>query len=326
MRMKSLYILDPNAFDTLYPQPERDEIAALANFYAPLQSPEMIADKPAILRDAEAVFAGWGTPRFDQTLLDAAPNLKVVFYGAGSVKGMVSDAFWERGIQITTAYAANAVPVVEYTLAHILFGLRSGWQHAQLYRRERRFVRVPSAGAYCSTVGIVSLGMIGRQLVERLRTYDMNIIAYDPFAAPMPGVTLVSLEEVFAQSDVVTIHTPWLKETEGLITGALIASMKPYATLINTARGAVMRESEMTAVLQNRPDLVAVLDVTHPEPADPGSPLYSLSNVILTPHIAGAMGEEGRRLCQLILSELKRYLAGEPLQYALTRERVKIMA
>jgi phosphoglycerate dehydrogenase-like enzyme len=324
--MKSLYILDPGAFETLYPLPERDQIASLVDFYAPLQSAEMLEENPAILHDAEAVFAGWGAPHFDQPLLDAAPKLKVVFYGAGSVKSLVTDAFWQRGIQITTAYAANAVPVVEYTLAHILFGLRSGWQHAQLYRRERRFVRVPSAGAYGSTVGIVSLGMIGRQLVERLKTFDVNILAYDPFAAPLPGVTLVSLEEVFAQSDVITIHTPWLKETEGLITGALIASMKPYSTLINTSRGAVIRENEMTDVLQRRPDLVAILDVTHPEPPDPGSPLYSLSNVILTPHIGGAMGREGRRLCQVMLAELKRYLAGEPLQFALTRERVQIMA
>jgi phosphoglycerate dehydrogenase-like enzyme len=324
--MKSIYILDPSAFDTLFPTPEREQLAALADFYAPLQSPAMVAANPAILHEAEAVFAGWGAPPFDQRLLAAAPNLKVVFYGAGSVKGLVTEAFWQRGIQITTAYAANAVPVVEYTLAHILFGLRSGWQHAQLYRRERRFVRVPSAGAYRSTVGIISLGMIGRQLVERLRTYDLNILAYDPFAAPLPGVSLATLEEVFAHADVVTIHTPWLKETERLITGKLIASMKPYATLINTARGAVVAEDEMIDVLHNRPDLVAVLDVTHPEPPEPGSPLYSLSNVILTPHIAGAMGSEGRRLAQLIIAEVQRYQAGEPLQYALTPERVKIMA
>lgn len=324
--MKALYVLAPSAFETLYPLPERDEIAALVDFYAPIQSPEMLAESPGVLYAAEAIFSGWGCPRFDQHLLDAAPNLKVVFYGAGSVKSLVSDVFWQRGIQITTAYAANAVPVVEYTLAHILFGLRSGWQHALLYRQERTFVRVPAAGGYGSTVGIVSLGMIGRQLVERLRTFDVNILAYDPYAVPLPGVAFCSLQEIFERSDVVTVHTPWLPETENLITGEHLAAMKPCSTFINTSRGAVVREKEMIDVLRKRRDLVAVLDVTQPEPPEPVSPLYSLPNVILTPHIAGAMGNEGRRLCQLMLSELKRYLAGEPLQYGLSRERVKIMA
>ncbi|MFZ6029991.1 MAG: hydroxyacid dehydrogenase [Chloroflexota bacterium] len=324
--MKALYVLAPGAFETLYPLPERDEIASLVDFYAPLQSADMLAENPGVLYDAEAVFSGWGCPPFDQRLLDAAPHLKIVFYGAGSVKSIVSDAFWQRGIQVTTAYAANAVPVVEYTLAHILFGLRSGWQHVMLYRQERTFVRVPAAGGYGSTVGIVSLGMIGSQLVERLRTFDVDILAYDPYTNPPPGVRRCSLEEIFERSDVVSIHTPWLPETDGLITGEHLASMKPCSTFINTARGAVVREKEMIDVLHKRRDLVAVLDVTHPEPPDPVSPLFSLPNVILTPHIAGAMGSEGRRLCQIMVSELKRYLAGKPLQYGLSRERVKTMA
>src|SRR5512145_587383 len=223
--MKALYVLAPSAFETLYPLPERNEIASLVDFYAPLQSADMVAENPAILHDAEAVFSGWGCPRFDRTLLDAAPNLRIIFYGAGSVKSLVTDAFWQRNIQITTAYAANAVPVVEYTLANILFGLRCGWQHATLYRHERTFVRMPAAGGYGSTVGIVSLGMIGRQLIERLKTYDVRILAYDPYVESLPGVKLCSLEEVFELADVVTVHAPLLPETVGLITGELLASM-----------------------------------------------------------------------------------------------------
>jgi phosphoglycerate dehydrogenase-like enzyme len=125
---------------------------------------------------------------------------------------------------------------------------------------------------------------------------------------------------------VVSVHTPWLKETEGLITGAHLASMKPYSTFINTSRGAVVCEEEMIAALEQRPDLTAVIDVTQPEPPEPESSLYTLPNVILTPHIAGSVDAECRRMGQYMVDELKRFLAGDPLAYGLTKERVKTMA
>jgi phosphoglycerate dehydrogenase-like enzyme len=122
------------------------------------------------------------------------------------------------------------------------------------------------------------------------------------------------------------VHTPWLKETEGLITGAHLAMMKTYSTFINSSRGAIVRETEMIAVLRQRADLTAVLDVTHPEPPSPDSPLYSLPNVILTPHIADSVGKECQRMGQYMVEELRRYLACQPLKYALSREQVEKMA
>ena len=114
--------------------------------------------------------------------------------------------------------------------------------------------------------------------------------------------------------------------TVGLITGAHLATMKAGATFINTARGAIVREAEMIDVLQARPDLLAVLDVTYPEPPVGGSPLYSLPNVILTPHIAGSLDTECQRMGQIVVDELQRYLAGEPLQWAISQEQASIMA
>jgi phosphoglycerate dehydrogenase-like enzyme len=217
-----------------------------------------------------------------------------------------------------------------YTLAQILFCLKRGWQYAVKYRQERHPVRIPAPGTYGAIIGIVSLGAIGRMVVEALRPFEFKVIAYDPFVKPEDvralGVEMVSLAEVFQQSDVVSLHTPWLKETEGLITGAHLASMKPNTTFINTARGAVVREAEMLAVLARRSDLFAVLDVTYPEPPDPDSPLFTLPNVLLTPHIAGPIAGECGRNGQFMLAELERYLAGEPLKYAITRERAAIMA
>ena len=135
----------------------------------------------------------------------------------------------------------------------------------------------PVPGGYGSTVGIISLGMIGRMVVERLRSFDLQVLAYDPFVTEEQGaalgVTMCSLDDLFRTSDVVSLHTPWLPETVGMVTGAHLASMKKGATFINTARGAIVREPEMINVLQQRADLYAILDVTYPEPPVPGSPL-----------------------------------------------------
>jgi phosphoglycerate dehydrogenase-like enzyme len=172
--------------------------------------------------------------------------------------------------------------------------------------------------------------MAGSRVAELLRSFEVKVLAYDPFVAQEKArslnVEMCPLEEVFLRSDVVTLHTPWLKETEGMITGRHFASMRSGATFINTARGAVVREQEMIQVLKERPDLFAVLDVTWPEPPESDSALYSLPNVILTPHIAGAMGPECRRLGRYMVEELQRYVAGRPLRWAITREQARLLA
>ncbi|MDQ3941628.1 MAG: hydroxyacid dehydrogenase [Actinomycetota bacterium] len=328
---KALYLLDSGAFEKIYGEEERAAVAGLADVYAPLQTGDSVAKNPGVLAEAEVILSGWGAPAMDGGFLAAAPNLRVVFYGAGSIRRVATPAFWERGLRITSAYAANAVPVSEYALAAILFSLKRGWHFAFSARHERALPRqgqVP--GAYGSAVGLVSLGMVGRLVRERLRPFDLRVVAYDPFVTPEEahalGVDLMSLEDLFASSDVVSLHVPLLPETEGMILGSHLASMKRNATLINTSRGAVVREGEMVEVLGKRPDLWAVLDVTHPEPPEPDSPLYDLPNVVLTPHIAGSLGSECRRMGRLVVEELRRYVAGEPLEHEITRERAALMA
>jgi len=330
-RPKGLFLLNADAYPKIYGPAERVEIEQLVNLYAPPQTAQSIQANPAVLREAEIIFSGWGMSVMDESFLAAAPNLKIVFYGAGSIKYCTTAAFWQRGLPITSSYAGNAVPVVEYTLAQILLCLKKTWQHALGIKREGRYTgKLPVAGAYGSTVGIISLGMIGRMMCERLRTFDLNVIAYDPFVsaedAAALGVTLCGLDEIFQRADVVSLHTPWLPETVGMITGAHLAAMQPGATFINTARGAVVREQEMIEVLQQRPDLLAVLDVTHPEPPVTGSPFYTLPNVILTPHIAGSMDNECRRMGRIVVEELQRYLKGEPLRWSISRQQAAIMA
>jgi phosphoglycerate dehydrogenase-like enzyme len=230
-----------------------------------------------------------------------------------------------------SAWAANAVPVAEYTLSQIVFGLKRGWHYVRALRREGKWRRdLPAPGAYGSTVGVISLGQVGRRVCRMLQGLDVRVLAYDPLAtagaAAELNVTLCGLDEIFRRADVVSLHAPKLPRTEGMITGAHLASMKPNATFINTARGAIVRQREMIDVLRHRPDLLAVLDVTDPEPPEDGSELFALDNVVVTPHIAGSMGDECRRQARYMIDELRRYLAGQPLQWAITREQAAVLA
>jgi phosphoglycerate dehydrogenase-like enzyme len=185
-------------------------------------------------------------------------------------------------------------------------------------------------GALGSVVGLVSYGTIGRLVRERLRAFDLEVIVYDPFLseeeARAEGVRKTGLDELFAAADAVSVHTPHLTDTVGMIKGRHFERMKPGTLFLNTARGEVVDEPEMIAVLQRRPDLQAVLDVTAPEPPGPGSLLYALPNVVLTPHIAGSVGRECRRMGQAMVDEFIRYQAGQPLQWEITVDRAESIA
>jgi phosphoglycerate dehydrogenase-like enzyme len=331
MKRKSLFVLGQGSFEAIYGPEEQADIRALTDVIAPPLTPKEVQADLSILADCEIIFSGWGGPRIDAAFLTAAPRLAAVFYGAGSLKGIVSDAFWERGVVITSSWVANAVPVAEFTLAQILFSLKQGWRHARLIRENRKHMgKLPVAGAFGSTVAVISLGVIGRMVCEHLRRFDVKVIAYDPFAtqedAAALGVELCSLEACFREADVVSLHAPWLPETEKLITGEHFAMMKADATFINTARGAIVDEPAMIRVLQERSDVTALLDVTYPEPPVAGSPLYILPNVVLTPHIAGSMGAECRRMGRYAVEECRHFLAGEPLQWQITQEKFARMA
>ncbi len=329
--LKGIYLLDESAYRKIYREEVREQISQWVQIAAPPQTGQSIAANMDLLEDIEVIFSGWGCPRLTAEFLVHAPRLKAVFYGAGSIHYFVTDAFWEKGILVTTAYEANDIPVSEFALSQILLSLKGYWQHVNWIKGGGAWWdRLPAAGDYGSTVGLISLGKIGRMVARHLKRFDVRVLAYDPFAtrqvAKKFNVELCSLEDIFICSDVVSLHTPWLPETERMITGRHIASMKKGATFINTARGAIVREDEMIAVLKERPDLFALLDVTYPEPPEPGSLLWQLPNVIISPHIAGPNDAECRRNGHLVVAELRRYLNGEPLRFAMTRDKIAIMA
>lgn len=331
MKPKAIYLLSAPACGKIYDEDGRRQIEEMCEVIGELLTADSILEHSDLLAQADFIFSGWGCAELNEAFLDKAKNLKAVFYGAGSIRGIVTPEFWKRGIVITSSWVANAVPVTEFALAEILFSLKQGWRYALGMKRTGKYMeRMECAGAYHSTVALISLGMIGRNLARRLKTFDINVIAYDPFVSAEDarelGVELVSLEEAFRRADVVSVHTPWLKETENMIGGKHIYSMKKNAILINTSRGAIINEPEMCQILSSRQDLTAVLDVTWPEPVPDDSPLLSLPNVVLTPHIAGSLDKECSRMGQYAIDECRRFINGEPLKYQVTEEMARRMA
>lgn len=329
---QAAYILETTAHDVIYGEQERLQLGRLLNFPLPPLTKDSWREHRKDLELLDVIYSGWGSPVLDGEFLDFLPSLKMVFHGAGTVKPYVTDEFWERGVRITSAARVNAIPVAEFTFAEIIFSLKHGWQAMAATRNARRFVRndeqVPSA--YGSTVGLISLGHTGRLVAQRLAALDVKILAFDPYVsaseAARLGVEVCSLLELFARSDVISCHTPLLAQTTHLLGGEHFSAMKRGATFINTARGSVVNEPAMVAVLAKRPEIFAVLDVTDPEPPEENSPLFHLPNVVITPHIAGSIGRECRRMGQMMVEETTRFLSGAPLLGELHKDQLTLLA
>jgi phosphoglycerate dehydrogenase-like enzyme len=268
------------------------------------------------LGDVEVLLTGWGCPPVDAAVLDAAPALRAIVHAAGSAKAHVTAACWARGIVVSTAAEANARPVAEYTLAMILLANKAAPRAERLYRARRGRVdalaELPAVGNAGKAVGVVGASRIGRRVIELLRAFALEVLVHDPYRPDS-----VPLDELLAAADVVTLHAPALPSTRHLIDRRRLGLMRDGATLINTARGALVDHEALIAELRTG-RIQAVLDVTEPEPLPADSPLFELPNVVLTPHIAGALGTEVRRLGDAAIAEVARYAAGEPFAHPLT--------
>lgn len=287
----------------------------------------------AILADTDALVTGWGCSRIDAKVLDAAPKLRYILHSGGTVKNHVDPVCWERGVEISTAADANAIPVAEYTVAMVILANKRVLQVGRKVHALRTMVHAedhfPDLGNYNKRVGIIGASKIGRHVIRLLGQYELETVVFDPFLsdaeATAMGVAKVSLEELCATSDVVSLHAPSLPSTRNMISAGLIATFKAGATFINTARGELVDQQALLERIE-QDDLYAVLDVTTPWdlPADSG--LFTHPHVLVTPHMAGSMGTELERMAMSCVGEAHRVARGGTLLFALAAEQLELTA
>jgi phosphoglycerate dehydrogenase-like enzyme len=297
-----------------------------------LLEPEPVANlddpraKPHLER-VEVLVTGWGCPRLDAAALERLPRLRAAFHAAGTVKNHVTPACFERGVRLTSAAWANAIPVAEFTVAVIVLANKRAFRAQRRYRELKGFRlwshEFPGIGNHGKRVGLVGASRIGRMVIERLRAFDLEVLVHDPYLtvdeARELGVEACELDDLLRRCDVVSLHAPSLPETHHLLDARRLALLRDGAVLVNTARGALVDHEALThELVEGRID--AVIDTTEPEVLPSDSPLYHLDNVFLTPHIAGSQGTETRRMLDLALDELERFVRGEPLQHEVRRE------
>ncbi len=290
-----------------------------------------IINSPELFCDTEYIFSTWGMPEFSEDEIKKyLPNLKAVFYAAGTVQKFARP-FLNCGVKIFSAWAANAVPVAEYTVAQIILANKGFFKTMRFTDKsvaDAEFKNYP--GNFNVKVGIIGAGMIGKLVINMLKSYRLDVLVFDPFLpddkATELGVKKVDLETLFSRCQVVSNHLANNEQTKGMLGGKLFEKMMPYATFLNTGRGAQVVENDLIAVLKERSDLTAILDVTCPEPPEKDSPLFTLQNCILTPHIAGSSNNEVRRMGEYMEEEYNNFIEGKPCKYEVTFEMLKTMA
>lgn len=274
-RPRALLAMAPGIAGRLLAERHHTRLAALTRTDTELVAHDLADPTPevaAALAEADVLFTCWGATPLTAPVLAAAPRLRAVVHAAGSVKHHITDACWERGIAVTSAAGANALPVAEFTLAAILFAGKQVLRSAQRYRELRTkhdwLDELDGTGNYRRTVGIVGASRIGRRVIELLRPFDLDVLLYDPYVseeeAALLGVRLTTLDDLCASSSVVSVHAPQLPETHHLIGAAQLAAMPTGATLINTARGSLVDEAALLPELTSG-RLHGVLDVTDPD-------------------------------------------------------------
>lgn len=254
-----------------------------------------VGDLKSKIADCQAILLGTWL-RFTEELIDGARSLKVISRTGVGVDSIDIEAATKRGIYVLNTPGANALTVAEHALALIVALSKyvvflDQQVREDSFKARRLNLPVDLDG---KTLGVVGFGAIGRQLAEKCRAaFNMEALVYDPFVAQLPDWARAAktIEEVFEKADFVSLHMPLTDETKNMVNARILSLMKPTAFLVNTSRGEVIDEAALYECLKEKKIAGAGLDVFQKEPPDPGNKLFTLSNVILTPH-SGALTKE----------------------------------
>ncbi|MFT4030568.1 MAG: hydroxyacid dehydrogenase [Protaetiibacter sp.] len=323
-----------SAFAELFDSRRGEALAVAARFDGPPHLVSLDDVPPDRLASIEILLTGWDAPRLSDDVLRRLPSLRAVLHCGGSVRGIVSDELWRRGIAVTSVPDVNAVPVAEFAFASIVLAGKRAQVFAAVSARARSdwsyLTRWGDLGNAGRTIGIVGFSQVGRRVVRLVQSLsNVSCLVADPYAdaddVARSGARLVALDTLLPVVDTLSLHAPATAETYHLIGASELARLKDHATVVNTARGSLIDTAALEAeCLAGR--LHAVLDVTDPEPLPDDSALYGLPNVTLTPHIAGSMGSEMGALADAVLAQLAAYVRGEPLPGRVVESDMGIIA
>ncbi len=330
IRKRAAFFGNEQSISEVYGKGRRERLSELVSLYPRVVSHEDFEEQAPHLEDIEVVFTTWSIPRMTPERLDKLPSLRAVYYAGGSVHHFARPLL-ERNITVVSAWQANAVPVAEFTLGQILLATKGYFRNSTEYTTSSACYKgFRGRGNFGECIAILGAGAIGGRVIQLLRAFQLSVIVFDPFLSDRNagelGVEKVSLEEAFQRGYVVSNHLANRPETQCMLQGAHFSKMRTDATFINTGRGATVDEPGMISVLQSRPDITALLDVTFPEPPPDGSPLYTLSNVHLTSHIAGSIGDEIVRMADYCIDDFIAAENNDPQRYTVSSSMLETMA
>lgn len=317
------FVLTRDLARQLFSQDTVDFLSSFADFNELSELPEKISPEYMLetLAEADVAVSCWGTPAFTEEMLERLPRLRLVAHAAGSVKGLVPKSFWQNGRRITSNAPILAEDVAQTTLAHILSGLKRMWEMGNRMRNggwkptPDTVLRRPNG----LTIGIVGASMAGRAVIEYLRPFHCNVLVADPYfdrlEAKRLGVTKMELDEMLPLCDVVSLHAPANEDCRHMLNARNLPTLKDGCLLINTARGMLIDEPALIRELSTG-RISACLDVTDPEPCAQDSPLRTLPNVLLQPHLAGGHTQNGRlEMGENIAGEIYSFVMKGTLRY-----------
>lgn len=276
-------------------------------------SEEELAEK---LSGVDICISGWGNTPFYEKTLKYADKLKLIAHIGGSVRPMVGDAAFERGIRVCSGNRVFAESVAEGVLTYMLCSLRKiGEYEARMAAGEWPSL-IGTRGLLGRSVGLVGYGMIAEYLVKFLKPFGCRILISSRHISEEElaeaGIEAASAEEIFRTCDIVSLHNSLTMRTKHSIGVELLNSMKDGALLVNTARGALIDEEALVSVLRERP-VWAALDVYETEPLPMDSPLRDCERVLLMPHAAGPTADRRYAVTSYVLADMERFLNGENL-------------
>ncbi|MBK8986416.1 MAG: phosphoglycerate dehydrogenase [Chloroflexi bacterium] len=284
--------------------------------YNPTGKPLTSAQLQELLPDVDGFIAG--LDEINAAAIAAAPHLRIIArYGVG-INNVDLAAARAQGIVVTNTPGANAASVAELTIG-LLLNLLRPIQQAAAETRQGGWPRLPGVSLVGKTVGLVGLGAIGKEVARRLAGFDCTVLAYDVVAdadfARRRAITLVTLDDLLAQSDVVSLHVPVLPETRQMVNDAFLRQMKPGAYLINTSRGELVDEAALLDALTNGRLAGAALDAFQQEPPGADNPLLALPQVIPTPHMGAHSDGATNAMGRMALDDCLAVLRGEEAMY-----------